>query len=189
MISEMDFHTDTGRPCLDLAATLGDRFGSPLERLPDPAALEDWFASVAGKPLGRSVTQPELDEARALRDSIGRIADRLYDGEMPDAEDVDRINRYAAIFPPPPRLTPDGRGVSQSDDWSLDAILGEVARDAIDLLSGPDFARVKRCEAEDCSVLFVDYSRPGKRRWCSMTRCGNRAKKRTYNARNRTTGG
>jgi predicted RNA-binding Zn ribbon-like protein len=36
------------------------------------------------------------------------------------------------------------------------------------------------CAAEDCAFLFVDASRPGTRRWCSMQRCGNLAKIRTH---------
>ncbi|MDW3207184.1 MAG: CGNR zinc finger domain-containing protein [Alphaproteobacteria bacterium] len=183
MISEMDFHTDTGRRCLDLAATLGDRFGSPLERLVEPESLAEWFASVAGSPLPAKVTSEDLATVRNLRDSIGRVADALYDNQAPDVNDIARINDHAATFPSPPRLALDGRSVMASEDTTLEAVLGEIARDAIDLLSGPDFAKVKRCAAEDCSVLFVDYSRPGKRRWCSMSRCGNRAKKRAYNAR------
>lgn len=183
MTSEMDFHTDTGRPSLDFAATLGDRFGSPLERLQGPESIAEWFVTVAERPLPDALTQADLEVVRALRDSIGRVADALYDGCPPNAEDIDRVNDHAATFPPAPRLAPDGRTMMASAGVSLEAALGEIARDAIDLLSGPDFAKVKRCAAEDCSVLFVDYSRPGKRRWCSMSRCGNRAKKRTYNAR------
>ena len=32
-------------------------------------------------------------------------------------------------------------------------------------------------------LLFVDQSRPGSRRWCSMQRCGNLAKVRSYRDR------
>ncbi|MFE7743242.1 CGNR zinc finger domain-containing protein [Nocardia sp. NPDC057455] len=34
--------------------------------------------------------------------------------------------------------------------------------------------------AGDCGLLFVDASRPGRRRWCSMDRCGNLSKVRRY---------
>lgn len=186
MISEMDFHIDTGRTCLDLAATLGDRFGSPLERLPEPRAVEDWFKTVAGAPLPDRVTSADLAKVRVFRDSIGKVADAIYDGAAPEREDIERINRQASVYPRPPRLAPDGRSVETREAMALDVALGIIARDAIDLLTGPDFAKVKRCAADECSVLFVDYSRPGKRRWCSMARCGNRAKKRTYNARQKS---
>jgi predicted RNA-binding Zn ribbon-like protein len=63
------------------------------------------------------------------------------------------------------------------------AALASLARDAIDLLSGPLATRVRECAAEDCALLFVDASRPGRRRWCSMEGCGNRAKTTSYRRR------
>jgi hypothetical protein len=56
------------------------------------------------------------------------------------------------------------------------SLLSSVARDAIDVLGGSRAARLKRCEGSRCALLFVDTSRSGRRRWCSMERCGNRAK-------------
>jgi predicted RNA-binding Zn ribbon-like protein len=63
------------------------------------------------------------------------------------------------------------------------AALASLARDAIDLLGGPHATRVRECAAEDCALLFVDASRPGRRRWCSMEGCGNRAKTTSYRRR------
>ena len=45
-----------------------------------------------------------------------------------------------------------------------------------DLLAGPRLDRVRRCANPECGWLFLDDSRAGKRRWCSMQSCGNRAK-------------
>ncbi|MBA3584454.1 MAG: CGNR zinc finger domain-containing protein, partial [Gemmatimonadetes bacterium] len=42
---------------------------------------------------------------------------------------------------------------------------------------------VRQCESRDCALLFFDDSRPGKRRWCSPGRCGDRARARAYRAR------
>jgi predicted RNA-binding Zn ribbon-like protein len=63
------------------------------------------------------------------------------------------------------------------------ACLSTIARDAIDLLSGPLAGRVRECAAPDCALLFVDKSRPGRRQWCSMEGCGNRRKTRAYRRR------
>lgn len=60
--------------------------------------------------------------------------------------------------------------------------LSTLVRDAIDLFSSPLAGRIRTCAAEDCGLLFVDTSRPGWRRWCSMERCGDRAKKHTARA-------
>jgi predicted RNA-binding Zn ribbon-like protein len=63
---------------------------------------------------------------------------------------------------------------------SATAGLSALARDAIDLLTGPLGHRIRVCAAEGCELLFVDASRPGTRRWCSMQRCGNLTKVRTH---------
>ncbi|NED12274.1 CGNR zinc finger domain-containing protein, partial [Streptomyces sp. SID9124] len=45
------------------------------------------------------------------------------------------------------------------------------------------WARLKACEAADCHWAYYDRSPAGRRRWCSMSVCGARAKMRTYRAR------
>ncbi|WP_327121301.1 CGNR zinc finger domain-containing protein [Nocardia sp. NBC_01730] len=42
------------------------------------------------------------------------------------------------------------------------------------------------CAADDCCLLFVDASRPDRRRWCSMDRCGNLGKVRRYRGQDRS---
>jgi predicted RNA-binding Zn ribbon-like protein len=59
--------------------------------------------------------------------------------------------------------------------------LSAVARDAVDLLAGPDRNRIRRCGR--CTLHFVDRSRPGNRRWCSMELCGNQSKAEAFRAR------
>jgi CGNR zinc finger len=58
----------------------------------------------------------------------------------------------------------------------------------LDLVSGGDVGRVRRCTNPDCNILFLDTSRPGKRRWCSMATCGNQAKKANQRARHAEAG-
>ena len=38
----------------------------------------------------------------------------------------------------------------------------------------------------ECVLLFVDTSRPGKRRWCSSTACGGKERAAAYRRRKRT---
>jgi hypothetical protein len=48
-----------------------------------------------------------------------------------------------------------------------------------------DWARIRRCPAEDCAWAFWDSSAKGGRRWCTMRVCGNRAKVRAFAQRSR----
>jgi predicted RNA-binding Zn ribbon-like protein len=41
-------------------------------------------------------------------------------------------------------------------------------------------ARVRNCANPDCPFWFLDTTRSGTRRWCSMTVCGNRLKARRH---------
>jgi hypothetical protein len=61
--------------------------------------------------------------------------------------------------------------------------LDQVALLAGELLTGPSRAHVRVCPGESCGWLFLDQR--GRRRWCSMATCGNRAKVRAHAARAR----
>ena len=75
-----------------------------------------------------------------------------------------------------------GGGTAYQLTWSgtdrLDAMLWPVARAAADLLTSDALRRVKRCAG--CPWLFLDGSKNGSRRWCSMEDCGTHAKIQRY---------
>jgi predicted RNA-binding Zn ribbon-like protein len=48
--------------------------------------------------------------------------------------------------------------------------------------------RLKTCGAEECKRVFFDRSKPGTRRWCVSTLCGNRIKTRAYRERRQRKG-
>lgn len=179
---ELAFCFIAGRLCLDLVATVGERWRRCFERLRSPDDLGRWLVEVGLFETAPAVDDRDLEDARALRDSIHRAA-RLAGAATPDPGDVHQINRWAQRPPFTPQLDGTGRRVSWVSDRPLTAALSTVARDAIDLLSGPLAGRVRECAAPDCALLFVDASRPGRRRWCSMDGCGNRAKTAAYRRR------
>jgi predicted RNA-binding Zn ribbon-like protein len=55
-------------------------------------------------------------------------------------------------------------------------LLIPVIESAADALVNGELERVRRCADPRCSRVFFDGSRNGKRRWCEMATCGNRAK-------------
>ncbi|MFG3436733.1 CGNR zinc finger domain-containing protein [Nonomuraea sp. NPDC047897] len=92
------------------------------------------------------------------------------------------VNRFAAGPPALVRLDDTGR-VERAGD--LAAALSTVARQAVELLGGPQAVRIKECGAGTCTRRYVDTSRAGARRWCDMQECGNRAKAAKFRARHR----
>ena len=166
-----------GRLCLDFAHTGGsDPVRAPWERLHRPADLADWFAESPLQLSGVEVTAADLASALALREAIWRTAQAIRQGEAPRADDVAIINDAAAAPDLRPQLVPD----SLERTWRLPveakAALATIARDAVDLFSSEMRTRIRKCDNPRCQLIFVDTSRPGKRRWCAMERCGNMAK-------------
>ena len=60
------------------------------------------------------------------------------------------------------------------------ALLAPVLWSAGDLLASGKLDKIRRCANPECLYLFLDESRAGKRRWCTMSSCGNRAKARRH---------
>ena len=61
-----------------------------------------------------------------------------------------------------------------------------IVESAVALLTSPDLERVKACPG--CGWFFLDETKNGSRRWCSMRMCGSLAKSRRYYLRKRTSG-
>jgi len=180
---EFDFHFLGGRPSLDFVATQGERWRRNFERLREPADLGRWAVEAGLLAEPPAVRPTELAAAQELREAIYRTAKLAGEGR-PAPADVELINDWAAGPALAPRLAADGAAAElQPGPAPTPALLSTLARDAIDLVTGPFAHRVRECGSDTCALLFVDTSRPGRRRWCSMEACGNRAKTKDYRKR------
>jgi predicted RNA-binding Zn ribbon-like protein len=166
-----------GRPCLDLVATLGKRHADPVERLPDPETLGRWFVAAGLLSAAPPVHARDLHRARRLREAIHTLVRSV----PTDAGAVALLNAEARRPDLAPQLTVAGELARL--EGSAAAALATVARDAVRLLGSPAAARVKECEHPDCSLVFLDETQSGRRRWCSMDRCGNLVKVAAYRSR------
>ncbi|PPS87977.1 CGNR zinc finger domain-containing protein [Streptomyces sp. MH60] len=177
------YRFDPGALCLELLTTGGPGAFARWEVLHEPADLMTWVGhSRLPDGLDLSVDRTDVERARALRDALFLLAaDRAHGRPLRPAH-LDVVNAAAAAPPLVPRLEPDGtRGWAPGADGSR--LLSTVARDAIELFTGPYADRIRECGAHTCYLLFVDTSRPGRRRWCAMEHCGNREKVRAHRAR------
>ncbi|MFK4270658.1 CGNR zinc finger domain-containing protein [Streptomyces milbemycinicus] len=181
-----------GRMCLDFVNTLRDRWKAlPRETLREPDDLVRWLRGVDLLAV-RACEVPEsaLRSAVALREAIDRAVLCAVDGGLPTPADIAVINEASAAAPRPVlQLTViDGQLESSSAPHAAEDAaggLGLVAQDAIELLLSSEIRRVRICGSERCALRFVDRSPAHNRRWCSMTRCGNRTKVRLHQARSR----
>ncbi|ABK73610.1 CGNR zinc finger domain-containing protein [Mycolicibacterium smegmatis] len=162
-------------------ATLTERQGDSVERIPTPQRLADWL-TVSGLAVD-SCAPAQLERARELRESIHAAATATANGDPVPASARQVINdcsmqgRAAAI------LTEDGRR-----KWRLNSVedaLSVIAGDAIDILAGERDGRLALCASPTCRAAFFDTSQSRTRRWCEMNTCGNRQKKARFIANQR----
>ena len=127
-------------------------------------------------------TDRDLIDARALRGSLARAAAARSRGDEILSDDVDVINLFAATPDIAPSLSGGTRQAGRSRAKASQA-LPVLAREAVELFTANPTDRIRECAADDCGLVFYDESRSNNRRWCSMQRCGNRAKVRAHRAR------
>jgi len=158
-----------------------------------PEAFGRW-ARAAGKLGPHDPFEPdqnEMAEVRRFRTVLRAGAESLLAGHTPPKTTVDAVNEKLARSPVVSALVEKGTAwelASRSMAGTTSALLGKVAADfAHTLISGrPD--RLHRCEHPGCVMLFIDTSKNGKRRWCSMETCGNREKAASHRARAKRSG-
>ena len=173
---------DASALCLQFAVTGGEDERARWETLHAPGDLRRWLRICPLAIDHVTLTTDDVVAARRLREAIWQVALRLAHGEPVRDDDRTVVNELAAA---PPLVPVMGRGLRGA--WAapatVDQALSTLARDAIALFTGPSAQRIRQCGGVRCGLLFVDTSRPGKRRWCSMQRCGNLEKQRAFRSR------
>jgi predicted RNA-binding Zn ribbon-like protein len=182
--SAQNFRFGLGHPVLEFVATLAGRRREPIERLARPGDLAAWLRLADVPAAPRGCTPSELAAAVELREAVFRLIDAARHGKRGARADRELVNRVAQDPTPTPRLDSRLRQIWEADEPSA-AALAQLARMAIDLLAGPELGRIRNCANPSCSLMFIDHSRPGRRRWCSMDTCGNKTKTARYRRRTR----
>ncbi|HET6289475.1 MAG TPA: CGNR zinc finger domain-containing protein [Amycolatopsis sp.] len=183
------YRFDPGSLSLELMLTGGPGPYERYEIAHTPSDLAEWFTgsrlALTAPLTDVRIKSAELAALKELRATLHRVAPALARGETPSDEDLALLNG-ATEATPRPLVDPRTRRLAWAPPVTGNQLLGAVARDAIGLVAGERSGRVRECSANDCTLLFFDTSRSGNRRWCSMERCGNRAKIRAYRARTET---
>jgi len=162
-------------------ATLTERCGEPVERIPTPGRLADWLA-VSGLTVD-SCSQAQLDLAKDLREAIHAAATAAALGQPLPERAVRTVNERSARGHAAAVLTPEGARRWQLGSAAVEDALSVIAADAIDILSGERDGRLALCASPTCRAAFFDTSQSRTRKWCEMNTCGNRQKKARYHAR------
>jgi predicted RNA-binding Zn ribbon-like protein len=179
--------TDQSMGALALALANTRATNRAPDRLSSPAAAVEWLIS-AGILSDDGPPDPALSDARRLMDECRRLRCAILQllsslageqGPIP-TEACTTIERTvtAGVWVRSVQQSPDGLRIAESPVGTSDprSVLAGVAVDAVSLGANADPRRLRRCAAEDCGRWFLDTSRGGQRRWCSMATCGNRSK-------------
>lgn len=186
---DLTFNFRSGRLCLAFVATVGERWRANCERLRQPADLSRWYREAGLVKVAIPVTRSGLQAARELREAIYGQALRVIEGRNSSRADEAVVNAAAARPSLVPVLRSGSLTLVPPPRGAEAAALSTVARDAIELFASVEPARLRECESDECGLLFLDTSRPGKRRWCSSEACGGRVRSAGYRQRARRSGG
>ena len=121
-----------------------------------------------------------LVDARRVRGALRALAERGPVSERIRAEGLAEINRVLGRSAGTRRveLRPDGTFIRAFVPVG-DAFAGlviPIVESAADALILGELQRVRRCGDPRCVRVFFDNTKNGRRRWCDMATCGNRAK-------------
>ncbi len=188
---------------LDFVNTDDLQRGVRVDVLRDFDALVQWLGAAGvldgerASGIGRRAEQQPagaaaaLVDARRVRAALRALAERGSVVEKARADALTEINRVLG-------RSAGTRRVEFGDDGSFrqsfvpvgDAFAGlmiPVVESAAEALVSGELLRVRRCADGRCPRVFFDSTRNGRRRWCDMATCGNRAKAARFRARERVT--
>jgi predicted RNA-binding Zn ribbon-like protein len=171
-----------GSNVIDLPATLRARLSSsPRELLNTPQDLGRWLVSAGMAESLPKATAKDLAIARLLREAIYVLAGTRSGSKAEAARKT--LNQIAAGVAAVPVLLDNG---TVRLEGSAHALLVTLARDSVQLFGSEVVTRLRQCQSPICAHYFIDASRKGDRRWCSMSACGNKAKVNEFRRRKRT---
>jgi predicted RNA-binding Zn ribbon-like protein len=142
------------------------------------------------RPLGRlSAAQQgrRLAYIRAARAALREVVESIVAGRPTAASAVAAVNELLCARTVVELVVAGGALAARHRH------LGDALEDALARLVDPlvesvvsgETGRLRVCANDGCRWVFEDTSRTGRRRWCSMASCGNRAKAARHRARRR----
>lgn len=183
----------------DFLNTLDTDNGFPVEKLPTLEEALTWFVDRgvihhegADRARAKVATQPaaaakDLDRVHSVRGALREVAEAIAEHRAPRASALNTVNRalharqVIELVPAPDGCSVDHRHVGDP----IDDALARLAEPLVSELTGGHPERIRVCASETCEWIFYDASRTGRRRWCDMSTCGNRAKAARHRARAR----
>lgn len=166
-----------------------------MELLRDPPDLLRWARSAGVVEPGHArrlrawakshsdAAARALVEAKQVREAIAGIFQAVVEGRTPPPAALARLEEACRAATSARTLRSNGKGVRwvwREASPEPERPAWAAALDAARILTSKDVTRVRQCGDAACGWFFLDTSRNGTRRWCSMKACGNRNKARRH---------
>lgn len=184
----LDSHFVGNHPALDFVNTLSHRVDPSLceDRMVTVEDLRSWAERAGLRPATEAIQIERQDhgarlvlDARVLREAahealLARVRkqDPSVSAIIAIVEQVKCIRKGISF------ASPSDIASCSATIESDESLLGVIALQILDALFRLPVERLGTCPA--CGWMFLDVTRGGRRRWCSMATCGNRAKVRRH---------
>ena len=123
---------------------------------------------------------PGCARVREARAALRELWDAQVEGRAPDRPARSRRSTRSSTARPRAELRGTLAGVEVAhrhpEDDPTGEALARLAMPLVDAIAAGDTARFRICANDGCRWVFEDASRAGRRRWCDMATCGNRAR-------------
>src|SRR6188472_1372751 len=187
-----------GDAVLDFVNTVTGRDQSPRDWLDSYTRLLEWAALVHLLPekilraLARKAqSEPTaaataLARAKKLRETLFALVTGIVSGSAPPKNTLALLRQHWIAGINAHQLRFDhGHVVAElrRDAANFDLIASMIAYRMVEHVLTLPTDRVRICHGPNCSWIFIDSSKAGRRRWCDMGVCGNDAKSRRFHAR------
>jgi predicted RNA-binding Zn ribbon-like protein len=181
----------------DFLNTLDIDNGFPEEKLPTLDDALAWFVERGvihreGADRARAKVSTDADAAARdlehvyqVRSALRDVASAIAEHRTPRASALNIVNRalharqVIELVAGPDGCSVDHRHIGDP----IDDALARLAEPLVSELTGGRPERIRVCASDTCEWIFYDGSRTGRRRWCDMATCGNRAKAARHRAR------
>ncbi|HVD01264.1 MAG TPA: CGNR zinc finger domain-containing protein [Candidatus Dormibacteraeota bacterium] len=161
------------------------------DRLATTERLEAWLTErrLVGEPPPVDSDGRELATALALREALRALC-LANNGEDPTGDRLALLKATENLhLHLTARFGADGGIELEPDEVGVRHGLAEILTIVFESLHDGSWSRLKACASDSCQWAFYDHSRNRSGHWCSMEGCGNRAKVRSYRARQAPAGG
>ncbi len=193
-----------GDAALDFINTVTGRDQEPRDWLDSYARLIEWATVVRLLPeknlralTKKTHSEPTaaaraLTRAKDLREELFALVSAVASGNAPPKSALAALREHwlagtdaHELRFESGRVMPDIR----ADAADFDLIAAMIAYRMVEHVMPQPADRLRMCSGKNCSWVFIDSSKAGRRRWCDMAVCGNIAKAQRFYARTRRRAG